>query len=260
VQTTFSETANKRRNTEPTVEDDIAPTRNNVSDTIDHREQNVGSLEYGFKPSFSAIRTFIDVGVCRAEYCFRTQQGEIKRNKGDTVGKGESEKSEAVKITLSDVVIDFRDKFKFFTSIFIVNGVVDDEDFTFVVGSESGNKNDDLASNKMQKASPIVVRRIEESVGGIASEINSRILSDGKSPKVTLLKNDEKKGSKNNEKANSLRLYPATSKKSEGQRDEFGEGGEFGKAMDILVFMFYNHGKAPLLLDFLFVAKLLSNN
>ncbi|GHV42486.1 hypothetical protein FACS1894187_24750 [Synergistales bacterium] len=193
MQTTFSETANKRGSTEPTVEDDIASVRNDVSDTINHREQNVGSLECGFKPSFSAIRTFVNVGVCRAAYIFPAQEGEVNGNKGDAVGKGESEESEAVKITISDVVIDFGEKFEFFTSIFIVDGVVDGEDFTFVVGSESGNKNDDFASNKMQKASPIVVRRVEESVGGIASEIKSRILTDGKSPKVTLLKNDEKK-------------------------------------------------------------------
>ena len=148
------------------------------------------------------------------------------------------------------MVIDLGEKFELFTSIFIVDGVVDSEDFTFVIGSESGNKNDDLASNKMQKASPIVVRGVEKSVGGITSEIKSRILPDGKSPKVTLLKNDEKKGLKNSEKADTLRLHPATSKKSEGQRDEFREGREFGKAMDILVFMFYNHDKAPLLLVF----------
>ncbi|GHV42489.1 hypothetical protein FACS1894187_24760 [Synergistales bacterium] len=64
---------------------------------------------------------------------------------------------------------------------------------------------------------------------------------------------------KNNEKADALRLDPAASEKSDGQRDEFGEGGEFGKAMDILIFMFYNHDKAHLLLVFGFSQNTLSN-
>ena len=65
-----------------------------------------------------------------------------------------------------------------------------------------------------------------------------------------MLKDDEKEDLEDFKNTEALRFSPAGSEEGVVQRDEFGEGREFWKAMDNLVFMFYNYDKAPLLLAF----------
>jgi hypothetical protein len=66
---------------------------------------------------------------------------------------------------------------------------------------------------------------------------------------------EEKEGLEDVKKVEALRFGSAGAEQSGRQGDEPGEGGEFVKSLDILVFMVYTHGKAPPLAGLLLLVK-----
>jgi hypothetical protein len=144
----------------------------------------------------------------------RSQQGEADRDKRDAVGKSKRKESVAPKITMFSVIIEFGNEFEFTAPVFIVGRVVNDENFSFVVGDESTDKNNDFHGNNIQKTSPIVPWRIEESVNGVTPEFKSIATTNGKSPEITVLEDEEKKSLEDGEKIEALRFSSAGTKKS----------------------------------------------
>ena len=103
---------------------------------------------------------------------FSYQKGKIDGNERNTIGEGERKESESSDITFVAMVVDRREKFDFFAAVFVVDRIIDGKDFSFVAGGQSTEKNDDFAGDEIQKASPVVPWRVEESIDGVASEFN----------------------------------------------------------------------------------------
>ena len=58
-----------------------------------------------------------------------------------------------------NVVIDAGEKFYFFAAVFIVNGIINDKDFSFVAGSQRGAETGSAFRNLRKKSSPAMILR-----------------------------------------------------------------------------------------------------
>jgi hypothetical protein len=135
------------------------------------------------------------------------------------------------------VVKDSGKQFEFFAAIFIVNGIIDDKNFTFIALSQSPAKGDGFFSNGSKKISPVMIRRIEESVSGVTGKGNGRVIRYGKAPEITKPKDGKEKGLKNIENAKSANFEFATVREDIFERDKFAEEKKHRNILDILVFL-----------------------
>ena len=124
-------------------------------------------------------------------------------------------------------------QFQLFASVFIVEGVIDDEDPAFFLRSEWSDEGNGLSGQACEKGPPVMSGRIEESVGGIAFEWSRIFSADGPPPEIALAENEDKQGTENLEEREALLLMSAAPCQSFPKCDGFPESRKFGQGLDL---------------------------